>query len=199
MHMRPTTLLLVTAATLLGGCIIPSWVLHSPPSRGGLFPDAVLTPPAETNDREYLGIAPGATSFSLSQMKAEVVIVEVLDMYCPYCQKAAPQAKAIFSRIHDLGLADRVKFVAIALGNSQFEADTFRDRFGTSFPIIPDPDGAVRDTLGRVPKPSFYGLCRSPKGLQVISRQSGMFLERKPEDFLARTLAKAGIQVAAGK
>ena len=199
MHVRPLAVVSVAAAVLVGGCVIPSWVFRSPPSRGGLFPDTALTTPRETRDREYLGLSPGTASFSLSQLKAEAIVVEVLDMYCPYCQKAAPQAEAIFSRIRDLGLEDRVKIVAIALGNSQFEADTFRDRFGTPFPIVPDPGHVVRDALGRVPKPSFYGLLSGPEGLQVVTRQAGMFVDRKPEEFVARTLAKAGIRVPAGK
>ena len=199
MSPRPLAIVTVAAALLVGGCATSSWIFRAPPSRGGTFPDAALTPPPEAKDREYLGLSPGATSFSLRQLKAEAVIVEVLDMYCPYCQKAAPQAEAIFSRISSLGLAGRVKVVAIALGNSQFEADTFRDRFGTPFPIVPDPGHVVRDALGRVPKPSFYGLVAGPDGLRVITRQSGMFVDRKPEEFVTRTLAKAGVRVPAGK
>jgi hypothetical protein len=52
----------------------------SPPEKGGAFPDIVLTVPKDAGERQYLGL-PEHGQFKIPQIKAQVVIVEVFNMY----------------------------------------------------------------------------------------------------------------------
>jgi hypothetical protein len=52
----------------------------APPKKGGMFPDIVLPVPQDAGEREYLGL-PESGQFKIPQIKAQVVIVEVFNMY----------------------------------------------------------------------------------------------------------------------
>jgi hypothetical protein len=53
---------------------------HSPPAVGGGLPEFTLPPPADAGKRAYLGLAEGRP-FSIPEIKAEVVVVEVFNRY----------------------------------------------------------------------------------------------------------------------
>ena len=69
-------------ATMLFCCFSPwSQVLAvSPPQKGGSFPDITFPVPKEAVHREYLGL-PESGSFKVPQIKAQVVIIEIFNMY----------------------------------------------------------------------------------------------------------------------
>ena len=52
----------------------------SPPQKGGSFPDITFPVPKEAVHREYLGL-PESGSFKVPQIKAQVVIIEIFNMY----------------------------------------------------------------------------------------------------------------------
>jgi hypothetical protein len=51
-----------------------------PPVAGGLLPEMILTAPDKTEQQEYLGVE-GKTAFTIPEIKAEVVIIEIFSMY----------------------------------------------------------------------------------------------------------------------
>ena len=51
-----------------------------PPPEGGVLPDIVLTVPDTPKQKEYLGLNVQGT-FKITEIKAEVVIIEVFSMY----------------------------------------------------------------------------------------------------------------------
>jgi len=51
-----------------------------PPAKGGVLPDFVLAVPNNLDHQQYLGIA-GQDSFKLTEIKAQVVILEIFNMY----------------------------------------------------------------------------------------------------------------------
>jgi hypothetical protein len=52
----------------------------APPKQGGPFPDIPLAVPKEKMHRDYLGLQESGT-FTISKVKAQVVIIEVFNMY----------------------------------------------------------------------------------------------------------------------
>ena len=57
-----------------------AWAGGQPPSVGGPLPDFTLAAPKAAEDQKYLGLA-GPTDFKINDIKAEVVIIEIFNMY----------------------------------------------------------------------------------------------------------------------
>jgi peroxiredoxin len=96
--------------------------------------------PTEEPARNYLGVS-GAGKFRLTDVKAEILIVEAFSMYCPYCQSEAPNVNRLHVLIQaDAKLKDRIKLIGVGLGNTAFEVAHFAKKFNVPFPLVPDPD-----------------------------------------------------------
>jgi hypothetical protein len=52
----------------------------SPPEKDGTFPDIAFPVPKDAGHRAYLGLPQGG-NFKIPQIKADVVIIEVFNMY----------------------------------------------------------------------------------------------------------------------
>ena len=66
--------------------------------KGDAFPEIALKAPSQARDRTYLGLS-GGDPFKIKDLKAEVILVEVFDVYCLPCQKQAPLYKQLFGLI----------------------------------------------------------------------------------------------------
>src|SRR5512137_2270237 len=76
-----------------------SWA-GSPPAVGGMLPDIKLSMPKEMADKSYLGLGIfGFGSLTIPEIKANVVIIEIFSMYCPYCQREAPNVNQLYEKI----------------------------------------------------------------------------------------------------
>lgn len=51
-----------------------------PPAVGGVLPEFALPVPQNDEQQQYLGVA-GKESFTIPEIKAEVVIIEIFSMY----------------------------------------------------------------------------------------------------------------------
>ena len=72
-------LMLATAACLLFAGVIAD-AASQPPAEGGLLPEIILTAPKNAEYQKYLGIT-GKKKFTIPEIKAEVVIIEIFSMY----------------------------------------------------------------------------------------------------------------------
>jgi peroxiredoxin len=156
------------------------------PGQGDFFPDQSLPVPEDAGAREYLGLEQGGDTFAVSDIDAELVLVEIFSMYCPYCQKEAPEVNRLLELIRDRGLGDRVKILGIAPGNSDYEVSVFRSKFSIAFPLFPDPDFVWHKRVGEVGTPYFF-LVRNEEGKsRVLYSEVGGF--GSAETFLERIL-----------
>jgi hypothetical protein len=132
---------------------------------GETFPDLPLAVPLTAWDRNYLGIT-ATPSFTLKQIKAEVILVEMLSVYCPACQRQTTFFNNLFKEIEGShGLKDRVKIVGIAAGNGQLEIEDFKKQFNVRFPILPDPQFKMHSAIGS---------SRTPFTIIVRQNENGM-------------------------
>jgi hypothetical protein len=103
--------------------------------------------PQRAGDKTYLGLA-AAGPFTLTQVKADVLIVQIFSMYCPHCQADAPNVLNLCGLIdNDPQLKDRVKLLGLGLNNSWYEVDFFRDKYKIPFPMIPDEKSKLQEAV----------------------------------------------------
>ncbi|WP_235956857.1 peroxiredoxin family protein [Fundidesulfovibrio magnetotacticus] len=161
-----------------------------PLAEGQAFPDLAFKGPISDAEAKELGVAPGKP-FAFKDIKAQAVILVVFSMYCPFCQRDAPELAKMHQIIKDRGLSGKVKLVGLGAGNSAFEVNVFREKFALRLPLIPDQDFSVYKALGQVGTPYYYVLARSGPGFTVVEGHLGCV--SSAEAFLNQALAKAGI------
>ncbi len=146
-----------------------------------------LETPESREMQAYLGLS-AKPAFTMDDIDADVVIVEIFSMYCPHCQREAP----MINQFHDLLLTRKaskpsIKLMGIGAGNSAFEVDYFRKTYKVSFPLFADGDFVVHKALGEVRTPYFIALARGAdrSWKVVLSRPGGI---ESPEAFLSTIL-----------
>jgi peroxiredoxin len=164
----PLAVILCLAVFLFQGQVFAAPVL------GGVLPDISLSAPTDRSDKAYLGIS---GSFKIPQIKAQVVIIEIFSMYCPYCQKEAPKVNALYQKIEsDPSLKVKMKLLGIGAGNSPFEVETFKKKYNVPFPLFADPDFKIYEKLGQLRTPYFIGVKMNPDGsYQIFFSKLGAF------------------------
>jgi len=156
------------------------------PKQGDFFPDQTLRVLEGDGARAYLGLEAGVESFAVSDIDADLVLVEIFSMYCPYCQKEAPEVNRLLALIREQGLGDRVKILGIAPGNSDYEVSVFRSKFSIEFPLFSDPDFLWHKRLGEVGTPYFFLLNNREGASRVLYSEVGSF--GTAEEFLKKIL-----------
>lgn len=71
---------LLVSLGILAVCAGFSWADSQPPAVGGVLPEFTLSVPQNDAQRDYLGVG-GKKAFSIPEIKAEVVIIEIFSMY----------------------------------------------------------------------------------------------------------------------
>ena len=163
-----------------------------PPADGEALPDMEFPAPDDTSERSYLGLS-GDRPFKIQDVKAAVVIIEIFSMYCPYCQREAPAVNRLYNKIEgNTSIKGKIKLIGIGAGNSSFEVGVFKKKYHIPFPLIPDNDFSIYDSLGKVRTPYFIGVKINPDGTnQIIYSKLGAL---KGEDrFLDLILKRSGL------
>jgi peroxiredoxin len=141
----------------------------NPPQEEALFPKLKFPVPISPEHAAYLGLGGKKnSSFTLDQVKARVIILEVFSMYCPYCQSEAPAINGLYRSIAERGLADKIKLIGVGAGNSPYEVELFRKKYNVEFPLLPDNDLTLHQALGNVRTPYFIALGLNPDGTQRV-------------------------------
>lgn len=170
---------------------------------GDLFPQIPMAPMAHDAARRYLGIKKNQF-FTLNDVRADMVLVEIMNTSCSSCKKQS----AIYNELYSLIEAhpetrSRIKLMAIAVGNTDREVQVFKDRFQVAFPMVGDPKYLVWDATGRTMTPLSVFVRQHPQGktgvvaaihLGLQSRAQAVFdelqqlLKKDPEDFASAGL-----------
>jgi hypothetical protein len=115
---------------------------------GDLFPRYTFDSPEATDDRAYLGIPEGET-FTIGDINADLIVLEVLNTYCTSCQKQASVYNEAFQLAEiDSATQGRIKWMGMGVGNNETEVAAFREDKGILFPILTDLDFKFYDAVG---------------------------------------------------
>ena len=126
-------------------------------------------------DLQYLGLSASGKSFSINQVKAKIVIIQIYSMYCPYCQAEAPNVNRLYAAIENSpALKDKIKIIGIGAGNTQFEVGTYKKKYAVPLPLVPDDDFKIHKAMGEVRTPYFIAVKLSVGGkTEVIYSKLG--------------------------
>ena len=142
------------------------------------LPEVTLTTPDSVDHIKYLGLkSKTGEPFTLRDIDADILMIELFSMYCPYCQKAAPVVNELYELLEKKKTPD-MKLVIIGIGanNTDLEVDTFRKGFDIPFPMFSDPDLSIYKALAGAGTPTFIGCKRDAENNQLIFfRKSGGF------------------------
>ena len=163
-------------------------------SDGSILPELLLPAPENESFRDYLGLEVAAGEmFKLSDIKTDLLIIELFSMYCPYCQKEAPLVNEFYEKIKQgpvKGLT--IKIIGLGASNSQFEVEHFADTYDVQFPLFADKDMSMYNALGGKGTPGFVGYkLKGAKEPVNILRNSGGFYTT--EDFIQDIIANSGL------
>lgn len=147
-------------------------------------------------EKQYLGVK-NSKKFRLSDIQAEVILVEYFNKYCPHCQRQAPILNELYQAIQqDPELKSKVKMLGIGSGNNAKQVALFRQEKSILFPLIPDDQFILHDEVGR-PKTPFTILFKKTDTVTgIVSAVSpGVVVSKEKllEDI--RTLAASNILV----
>jgi peroxiredoxin len=180
---------LAVGLAVLGGAPVAS---EKPTITGDVIASIKLPVPQDKNAQNYLGLA-GEGSFAISQIKAEVMLIEIFNMYCNNCQKEAPRVNELYRAMNkDPNLKGRIKMIGIGVGNTPLEVEVFKKNYQVSFPLFPDEDYSIHKACGEVRTPYFIGAKINADGsITVFHTKEGGFQD--PAQFLKQIVAASGL------
>jgi peroxiredoxin len=162
------------------------------PQNGDVLPDISIPVPPNEAERDYLGIK-GGKFFQIPRIKAAVVIIEIFSMYCPYCQREAPEVNRLYKLIEDdPALRGKIKLIGLGTGNTTFEVEVFKKNYGVPFPLFADEDFRFHEAFGEVRTPYFIGVkINADQSHQVFYSKLGGF--GRAEEFLKLAVQLSGL------
>ncbi len=176
-------LLLTVCAIFLQACANPGPQIES-------LPVLLFNAPVNARGVQYLGISPQAASFSLNDVGARVVVVEVFQAQCFHCQEEAHYVNELFERINQEGLYSQVKVMAIAYGNTSFETSMYGRKYHVPFALLADPG---QQTINIEVTPAYFLLQPlSGGGARVLYSKYGALPET--DQFIKIIKERAGLK-----
>ena len=189
--MKKILILAMLTVLVLSGS--PAAAQGAQPKAGDRLFDFTLPVPPESADRNYLGLSGWGKTFKIADIKAKLVLIEILSMYCPFCQKEAPLVNRLHEAIEkDPAARGKIKIIGIGAGNSSYETEVFRKRYSVPSPVFPDPDYAIHKKCGEVRTPFFIAVRLNPDGTQDVTYAKLGGFGEVPE-FLATLKKSAGL------
>jgi peroxiredoxin len=191
-HKKARTLLNVVAIVISLVFLSSQSFGGKTPQKGDVLPDIKIPVPHTNADKTYLGVE-GAEFFTIPQIKARAVIIEIFSMYCPYCQREAPEVNRLYSLIeNNPGLKGKIKLIGLGTGNTRFEVEVFRKNYHVPFPLVPDEDFTIHKGFGEVRTPYFIGVRINADGTHqvVYSKLGGL---EGAEQFLQLVVQLSGL------
>lgn len=167
--------------------------VKSDPGNHTSIPVFELPMPGSEREKSYLGLS-GTGNFTIGQIKAQVLIIEVFSFYCPHCQLTASQVNELYQKIQERpDMKEKIKMIGIGMGNSPYEVNSFREKYQVPFPLFPDQSMSISKMLGVEATPTFIGINVNDKGSQEqFYFKAGEF--KHASHFLAEIIKSSGLE-----
>jgi peroxiredoxin len=154
--------------------VLPCYSVYGSEDRpflaGSQLPRFTLPAPDAQQALSYLGLTTTAP-YTISQIDAKLVLIEILSALCPHCQANAPVLNRLYQVIqNDADLVGGVKIIGICIGNDKTQIDAFKKSFKVSFPLISDENLAIAPALKVMETPTMVLVTHSG---EVLWNHSG--------------------------
>ncbi|MEJ2431374.1 MAG: TlpA disulfide reductase family protein [Deltaproteobacteria bacterium] len=150
-NFRKKVLVLVVCILLSMSCsLVYAGIAMAP---GSTLPEFKIEMPTLPEMSAYLGIK-GGGAFSLSQIPADLIVVEFFSIFCPKCHQNAPIANQLYRSIKkDKELSKNIKMIGIGLASKSKEIAVYKEKFKVEFPLFADPQkkAKTKSKVKRVP------------------------------------------------
>lgn len=121
-------------------------------------------------DQAYLGLEkPGP--FSLRDVQASYVLIEVLNVNCPHCMEQAAALNRLYRLVEDSDLKGRLKFIGV-VSNAEAGVQGWRRAYKVPFALVADPDWEIAGKLNVTGTPTTLVVDKSGK---VVELHDGVF------------------------
>jgi thiol-disulfide isomerase/thioredoxin len=138
---------------------------------GNSIPKFEMNAPENPEQCKYLGIE-GKKKFTLQNISSKLIIVEFFNVFCPKCHAQAPKINQIYAFIEgDKELKQNIKMFAIGLLSKPDQLDAYKKKFDILFPLIPDENGQLVQTLNISAIPQILILDQKGK---VLGNHTGL-------------------------
>jgi thiol-disulfide isomerase/thioredoxin len=174
---------------VLAGAPLAAFSIDSAALRGMEF-----SVPEDPEARKYLGVAKTG-SFKVSEIPAEILIVEIFSMYCPYCQADAPHVNELYKLVqNDPALKNKIRIMGIGTGNTPFEVAVFKKKYDVKFPLFPDEEFRVQKIASQpIRTPTFVTLKKQGnEGFAIRDTHVGQ--SEKAASFLKKILDASNLK-----
>ena len=178
--------LLVSAAAAGGTVVAIGFVLAlvrpadvGPPAAATARARVALIPPAKRKllpDVHAKTLVAPPTELRLSDLRGEVVYVDVWASWCVPCREEAPMIARLWRRY-----GDEIRFVGIDTQDGASEGRAFVREFGLDFPHLFDPRSKLATRLGVYGIPTMFLVDREGRIAAVLVGKQG---ERRLEQYL---------------
>lgn len=144
--------LALAALVMAAGVLAPDANAAELPKTGDTLPAFAMPGLDDAKEAAYLGVSAGKP-FGLKDIKADLVVFEVIGVYCPQCHEQAPGMNDLFRRLRRAKFDGKVKMVALAAGGYPAEIAFLREQSAYLFPIVADQDYIVHKVLSEPQTP----------------------------------------------
>jgi peroxiredoxin len=163
---------------------------------GDPFPEIRLPAPTDPAARDYLGISDGVT-FTPSLIRADVLLVEILNVHCPHCQMQMPSFNELYNLIEqNAGTRGRIKMLGIAAGNLPDEVQDFTRRYQVPFPMFADPRFQAHRAIGGSATPFSIYVRQDSPGKPGVVAGTHLGLNTRYESTYTELQRLTGVSVA---
>ena len=183
---------LVLAAICLTLCL----AFQPPAARADLevgqrFPNLTFSGTTSAADRAYLGLT-SSGPFSLKDIQARYVLIEIFSDSCPHCILAAPEVNRLYRLIEKnprLPGQDSqpavLKMMGVGFYGKAAAMEVWRIKYDVPFPLLPDPRAELGKALDIPGTPTYVVLDRQGRVVFVHAGEIG-----SPQKFLRIILSR---------
>jgi AhpC/TSA family len=169
--------ILVTLAAIFCFAVFPIHLTYADGktlSKGTSLPRISFKDAVSGDTMNYLGLS-RKSNFSLDDIHGSLLIIELFSTYCTSCPRNVPILNDVYTRIErDTRMKGKIKILAIAIGNTGKEVESYKAAYNVLFPVLTDLNFSVHDAFGNPRVPYTIFVRKTAKGKTIIDSHQGV-------------------------